>query len=321
MTLPASACTSVVTTMERAEKLSGIGASVRADSKSRCIDIFYFNDDTLQRLDSYQRIEGSSRDGEDGLYKVTGSSRTGNKILVALANSSSDKFTWDRINSYRMLKLQMADLRNEVEGSPVMSAETKVIAGKEIECTMTLEPLLARVTLSTICCDFHQRPYAGEKLKDVKAYLTNVSSRCPYLPDSTVTPDSYINSGRYIESDLEDFSSPGMFCAAIADSIGTELESPEKNFYCYPNSGETGLGSPATMLVIEGKLQGTTYYYPIEIGRTDGDGIFRNMEYRYDVTITRRGSLNPWTKVESGTVLIKTAMRPWTEKKALTIDF
>jgi hypothetical protein len=313
--MPAPACTTAGTAEEREINLSRTGLEVKAPGNARCLDIFYFNDDTLGRLDSYQRIEGTS------LTHATGASRVGNKILVVLANASVDKFTWGQINSYRQLKRQASLLRDEQEGEPVMSAVERVTAGKETRKTMTLEPILARITLGSISCDFHQRPYPDAKLTDVKAYLINVSARCPFLSDSAYRPDTYINVGRLVENDMEGFAWPEIVSCRIADSVGTELVKAEKDFYCYPNACEEGLGTPSTRLVIEGRLMGKTYYYPIDVGKEDGDGIHRNTAFRYDVTITRRGSLDPDTPAETGAVQVRMAMEPWKEKNVAVIDF
>ena len=78
--------------------------------------------------------------------------------------------------------------------------------------------------------------------------------------------------------DIRHFMNPGLVVGKIADMIGMEPSRPEICFLCYPNCAEDeGPGTPFTRLVIEGQIDGDTYYWPIDINRQeDRKGIGRN---------------------------------------------
>ena len=82
--------------------------------------------------------------------------------MFAIAGSSMDP---GAIGRYDDLNGVSANLRDENPESPVMTACTSVRAGNG-SITARLEPLLSEITVNSICCDFHKKPYAGQKLED-----------------------------------------------------------------------------------------------------------------------------------------------------------
>ena len=65
-------------------------------------------------------------------------------------------------------------------------------------------------------------------------------------------------------------------------------------------------GSPVTRLVIEGKLRGTTYYYPIDL-----PGLEADVQYRMDVTLTRAGTTDPDTPAAAGSIRLECQVLDW----------
>ena len=90
-----------------------------------------------------------------------------------------------------------------------------------------------------------------------------------------------------------------------------------------PNETEAeGPGSPFTRLVIEGKVDGTTYYWPININRKDGGtGISRNCRYVFDVRLTRLGHTDPDIPVETEDAEIIMEVQPWEELEEYGVRF
>lgn len=291
--------------------------NLKSSADAACLDVFFFNSDSLARLDSYQRIE------ENSPSSFTASSRSGSKRLVVLANSSSDKYTWAEINSYYTLSSSMYELASEDPVSPVMSAECLVEETGVDVCTLQLEPLMSIVELGSIACDFSGRAYEGCELENVVVYLSNVSARCPMLPTEYTFSGAIVNLGGLNEGDLSSFLHPEMLLQTIAGSIGTEGVEAGLEFYCYPNTTvEDAAGSPYTRLVIEGTLDGETCYYPINVNRgEEGVGIERGKRYSIDVLITKRGSSDPDTALESGSIAITATVRDWYEKDAIKIGY
>jgi len=285
------------------------------------IDLFFFNNDSLKRLDSYQRFENVSFDS------VNGASRKGDKILVAIANYPGE-FTWENSFSYSKLKSTICCLADEDPSSPIMSGETRVRRGADQGCQLVLEPLLAQIHINSICCDFHNRPYSSEKLKNVRLYLVNVNSKCEMLRKEGFKPTDIVNNGRLNENQLLEWNCPEMIYNSLGTEIGDNVVSPDLDFFCYPNdTEEEGVGSPFTRLVIEGQIDGVTYYYPLNIneegfGYSQGKkGIDRNVKYSLDITITRKGSTDPDIAVETGAVEIVCSVLEWNEKDQATVTF
>src|SRR5574344_591195 len=285
------------------------------------LDLFFFNDDTLRRLDSYQKFDNIS------LNSVEGGSRKGNKIVVAVANYPGE-FKWENSYSYNKLRSVLCNLADEDPSSPIMSGESHVQCGYVNNCQLTLEPLLAQIHINSICCDFHNRPYSADILENVKLYLTNVNSKCEMLRQDEFKPIDILNNGRLNEAQVSKLAFPEMIYQELETAVGENVISPNINLYCYPNdTEEEGLGSPYTRLVIEGEIGGTTYYYPININEDGfgyaegGKGINRDIRYSLDITITRKGSTDPDIPVETGTADIVCSILRWDEKDKATVTF
>ena len=86
----------------------------------RHLDIFFFNDDALARLDAYQHIPWT------GESTVRCASTAGAKRIVVLANEASDKLVWSDVHSYEGLRNHLSDLRKEDPEHPLMSAGASV---------------------------------------------------------------------------------------------------------------------------------------------------------------------------------------------------
>lgn len=279
-----------------------------------CLDIFFFNNDELRRLDSYQRIES------DNPSSVTGSSRSGSKLLVLLANASSDRYDWADINSYEELCSHVFMLEDEDPYYPVMSAECVLAEGESRSCSLTLEPLMAMVELTNIVCDFSGKAYEGSGLDNVVVYLSNVTAGCTASCEEEA---SKLNLGGLSESDLSNFLYPEMILKDVGGPIYSDGTGESLCFYCYPNTTEEDLlGSPYTRLVIEGTIDGEVCYYPININRgEDGNGVERNMHYMMEVELTKRGTTDPDTPAEGVEVTFTLSPKDWEEQGNLTIGF
>jgi len=300
--------------------IAEVSISCRAPEKSNAgsVDLFFFNDDELGRLDSYQRVD--SLDGN----VIQASSREGKKRLVVLANTSKDKYTWSDISCYETLTKATYSLDKESPDSPVMSGETLLSAGADKSCSVKLEPLMAEVVLRSIKCDFSGRPYSNAKLENIKVYLTNVNSRCKLYTDSLYLPEGILNVGGLNESDVATLTHPEMIFREIEEPVGMGSIRPYLRFYCYPNeAAEESLGSPFTKLVVEGTVNGKVTYYPVCVGRDiEGKGgISRNKSYLIDLKITRLGSEDPETPVMEGSVVVVAEVADWREKDKEIISY
>ena len=122
------------------------------------------------------------------------------------------------------------------------------------------------------------------------------------------------------------FRHPEILIDSLPQPVGKQICYPGTRLYCYPNATtQSSPGSPPTRLVIEGKLQGKTCYYPLEIGRgtwgVTPPGVLPGRTYRFDITLTRRGADTPDISLEPGTVQCSLSVTPWNERNDTVIDF
>lgn len=280
------------------------------------LDIFVFKDDPLQRLDCYLRIEDPTSWNEEIV------SRYGDRIIVICANSGRNADDWAFLSSFASLKDIRMSLEEESAGSPFMSGAIYVPSGNDGRQTaIHIRPLYSTVELRSISCDFAGKPYAGERMTDVKVYLTNVNAECGILDTEGILPSRIINAGGLRDEDMETLPHPSMLAAEIKGEIGRNIIHPGIDLICYPNNSlNEGPGTPFTRLVIEGKVSGVTYYWPIDINR-EGGGICRNERYVYDIRITRKGSTDPDTPVNVEDTDILFRVEKWKEEEDCPVRF
>jgi hypothetical protein len=85
---------------------------------------------------------------------------------------------------------------------------------------------------------------------------------------------------------------------------------------------DEGPGTPYTRLVLEGKIKGETYYWPVAINRTgDGLGIEANTRYVFDFTIRRKGVRDPDTELYINGSETMMEILQWKEKEEYSVAF
>ena len=261
----------------------------------RGLDLFFFQDEPLFLLDAWQHFDAVAGN------RVTAAASSAARTFVALSGYPEGSSAWSGIRSFESLADILFNLEDEDPAFPILSGKGEAGGNR----TVVLRPMLARITLQSIACDFSDRPYAGEKLTDVRAYLTNASRQCrPFAADGY--PVSWLNAGRLDEAETATLSHPETVLAELTPSLGARIF-PGKDFYCYPNPSDgTEFGRPVTRLVIEGKLRGVTYYYPIDL-----PGLEANVQYRMDVTLTRAGTTDPDTPAAAGSIRLENRILDW----------
>ncbi len=254
------------------------------------LDMFVFNDDETMKLDSYSCITNPTTP----YLEVT--SGSGDKMLVILANCSGiDSADASDFWNYEALENIKCHLKDEDPASPVMSGECQFCAGAGGYTPVTLTPLLANVRVDFIKCNFAGRGYRSSTLENASVYLTNISGSCEVLRHDGFHITELENGGSLDRSYLSTMKHPEMVYRNVTPGHWAPVD-----LYCYPNDDADGvLGSPHTRLVLQGDIDGTTYYYPVEInqdgfGYSSGSrGISRNIKYSYSFNITRKGSTDP----------------------------
>ena len=267
------------------------------------LDLLFFQEGPLERLDAYQHY-GPVSNG-----RIEGTSSGAARKAVAFSNCAGDIYSWSDIRSYNSLTGRKFRLEDEHPESPMMVGTAILPEGSHRSCGIELRPMLSRITVHSIACDFTGHPYVGEKLTDVRAYLTYASRECHPL-DTADRPSSWINAGRLDEVETAGLSHPELVLADVGSSLGGRIY-PALDFYCYPNPADgTVFGQPVTRLVIEGKLRGVTYYYPIGL-----PGLEADTQYYLDITLTRTGTTDPDIPAVSGTILLQNEVLDWDERE------
>ena len=257
----------------------------------RRLDLFVFDDDAIGLLDAYTRSYAYSPEA------VTVSSASGGKRLVAVANHAFPDDFVTRIHTYEDLRRAVACFTDDYPSWPVMSGEARFTAGPGQACSVTLEPLMSTIEIHSLQCKIE-----GQKLLNVKVYLTGIGNRAELLRTERFLPAETLNNGGLSETDLGRLAYSGMVYKYLgngkAGSGGTSYGSTV--LYCYPNEAEEeSFASPYTRLVVEGTLDGKAVYYPIPVnqGRFSSDGttggVGRNRRYVFDLTLTRPGTGSP----------------------------
>lgn len=286
----------------------------KADAPGRepCLDVFFFDDDSLGRLDAYQRFTLPWPDTLPAL------SRTGPKRMVVLTNTSEDPYAWSGIRSRETLAGEAFNLEDEDPALPREWGELHILDGGAVRAAdIALRPMLCRIVVNSLSCDFSDRPYRGAVLQDVKAYLTHVRTQTHPLRGEADRGGSWINPGYLDPAALAAFSHSELILAPVAESVGEEPLFPAVTLSCYPNPArEESLGTPVTTLVIEGMLLGSPTYYPIRLGALEA-----GVSYQIDLCFTRAGAGDPDSPVASGTFTLRVQAAPWNHRQETVIRY
>ena len=184
-----------------------------------------------------------------------------------------------------------------------------------------LERLTSEIVLRSVSCNFSGKPYAGEQITDARVYLTNLNATCSLMPGEEEVMERIINHKGLIAEDLRHFKDSTLIIKHL-DDIGSSVIYPSASLLCYPNtSREESLGTPMTRLVLEGKIQGETWYWPLDINRYGAEGVGRNCRYVFDVTITGKGTKDPDRPVTREMAEIIFKVEQWNEKEEYSVEF
>lgn len=292
---------------------------IKSSTHAGYLDIFAFNDDMLMQLDSYQRVE-EYRNGSIDIR-----SQNGDKIIFACANSGKDTYDWAEINSMDALNAIEVTLDKESRAYPVMSGWNKATAGQKESCEICMTPLRSEIYLRYLRCDFSENGDSEIRIRNAKVYLTNVNAQCSIMSDIITKPKHIINAGGPDYEYMNEMKSPDILMQKIPGAIGKDRQKVDISLLCYPNECKTeGPGTPFTRLVIEGDINGQTYWWPININRgksTSEPGIHRNRRYTFDITIKRKGTADPDQVIEIEDARIDMEVDTWKEKDNYAITF
>ena len=282
------------------------------------LDIYVYNQDQLKRLDAYSRIAA----GADLPDNIKVCSRSGRKIIIALYGwPSAEELGWAAFSSLASLRKITVSLESENPTKPRLVGIVNLNAGVSANSTINMEPIMARIRLNSIKCDFSGRPYAGAVLKNARVYLTNVCTSASLTPQDNPGMD-YLNVGGWSQGDMSSFAAREFIEAALPAEISAKAVQPQICLYCYPVDGYyDSAAHPITKLVIEGEINNQKVYYPINLGDYTGGHIRANFTYSINLTVSRMGNLDPDVPLFPGTIQESVEVLPWVENDVQKVYF
>lgn len=269
-------------------------------------ELFVFDNDKTGKFDTYRKIEL----GSDTPYLIEHSE--GEKILSVTCSPGNALLMKNAdVSSYRnFVRDAIAEFRYDSMDSPYMSATVQLHAFS----TVTLQKVMSAIRINSIRCDFSGSELEGTPLTDVSIYLINVSAFCRMLMPPPYETSELINRGFLCEGDMESLPDPGMLMQKIKGNVGASASYPGIELFCYPNQNpeETQL-CPFTRLVVEGKINGKTYYWSYNVGGGTG-GIARSSKYTLDIEIRRPGTTDPDIPAIETSMNVKCNTNIWEDK-------
>ena len=232
--------------------------------------------------------------------------KEGEKTVVAIVNAPSLKNVTTRSGLFTRTSL----LSDNAPRSMVMTGEVTAVLQDGGNITIPVTRIISKVVLKKITLNFTSTTNASKEFRIQSIYLINVAGDNTY--SATSEPTIWYNKLRDGYND----TGTGSF-RLLSDSVNTTVANKtsytrDHSFYCYPNlvSAESfdSVWSPRhTMLVVEALLGNDRVYYPIEL-----PVIGRNKSLVFEeLTITRKGSDQPYKPVEDGTCNITVTVVPW----------
>ena len=297
-------------------KAVGAGHGVQEDDNTiNTLEIFIFRVNPGQTddgvLDGYRKFTAQELGDLTGLEVQT---TTGKKIIYAVANAH--RTSWQGINTRTLFEQQTALLANDNLKDFIMTGAKEAELGLASTVAFTISRMVARVQVVSLKTAFAGGPYEGMTLNGVKVYLTNVQGE-KYIFNGEGNNLAVLNHKQYVESDAAGCAMNGM----LYDNLGIDLSDSgyktAHSFYCFSNDiADEDEEKRFTRVVVEGELNGKTYYYPISVPE-----LRRNACYTLDITIKRPGSGNPDSDVEKGTLLASVSVLDWDEADHNIVEF
>lgn len=294
---------------------SNIENTQEEDNTITTVDVFIFRNTPstspdYQKLDTYKRFSGSALDD------LTVTTTTGPKTICIIVNEHTNAFKG--VTDLTKFRALVTNLKDELIGSFTMYGETEETLGITASVSLSVKRLISRVGVTSIRTDFAGTPYADMTLSNIKLYLVNAhAQKVIYNNASSPSTPLVYNTAKLVGNDANSTKEANLIYEPLTGTISDTGISSPYFFYCYSN--ETNDVASCTKLVLQGDLDGVTYYYPIPVnqenyGYTSSNGYYgirRNTTYSYGITVTRPGSLDPNTPLVPGDIDLTVNIDDW----------
>lgn len=294
------------------------GQTEANETAVKSCQIFVFRTDNgMLDASSY----AGSLDGA-GTYSVTLNCTAGARNIYAVVNAGKDYTS--TIKDEASFKALTTDLKDNAADALFMSGSASAtLTEGACNVSVTVKRAAASIILSKISVDMDAAVYQGSGMFKVsKVYLLNVCGRTDFtmsMKPSAVAVD-YWYAKLKEETDTakkklisDDLSSP----VTIANGASS---TKKYTYYAYPNdcahSTSKTFSQRATLLAVEAKLDGETYYYPLKL-----DSLESNKRYTItNLTIHRPGSKTPYVPVLFSTASASITVAAWGEGSSSSVE-
>ena len=151
--------------------------------------------------------------------------------------------------------------------------------------------------------------------------ISTVNADSPLFPDRSYGR-RFINNGSLNPLDINGFNDKSLIFRELGPNVGMDPVVTDMEFLCYANPvTEEAFGCPLTRLVIEGKILGKTWYWPIDLCKLQENGIQAGEDYEISLTILRTGTDDPDTPVRLVGGELEMEIVQWKEKENQPIYF
>ncbi|MBR5398916.1 MAG: hypothetical protein IK103_03885 [Bacteroidales bacterium] len=288
------------------------------------VDVFVFREGGA--LDAYKHFSINSTSGMN-LSNLPVDATVGNKTIYVVANSKET--SWAGVVREENFLNLVVSLQKEYLPYFTMTGKVTVNVQNDQVVNIVLKRLVAKVVVKGIKTDFAGTPYEGMKLKYVKLYLTNIAGAKTYMGEDPSTK-VILNSKGYSQEDYSGCLMTAMFAEGVPGLVGDDGYTTVHHFYCYENLMDTETDTDRfTRLVLEAELDGTVYYYPVDINQpgygwtssVGHKGVKRNTCYTYTFTITGPGSDDPESKITLKTVTLNASVENMATSPNYSVSF
>ncbi len=298
--------------------------SLGEDGQINSLILLVYNND--RSSSKYGYLETSRHLTVSDLSNVSFKTTLGSKIIYAVSNIDTISMTQAQtLDGFREITTSIS---TETFGRFKMIGNVNYEVGADVTKNIVLTRLVARIQINSIGVNFDGSWCDGKTLSDIKIYLINVRDRV-YMYSGASAGSSFFNhkgynayqSGSCLLSDI-------IYEGNVGSIQDNSSHSAAHVFHCYENTiGSESDNDRFTRLVIEGKIDGTAYYYPISINQNSFGstsyplGVEANKWYKMDVTILRPGTDSPDVTLDKGTVTVSISTVNWTVIDNGNIEF
>lgn len=256
--------------------------------------------------------------------------RQGNYLVLAAVNSDYDLVSEGHPNTACGRTSSITTSSASAIEMAGMSSQINFVENRPY--SIQVRRLTGKVSIGSITPNFSPFSYYHDKeFKLVAIYLTNVNPEVNIQnvqqsndARATADPSQWLNQRGYASSSSDDLLYEDFSSISLANGTTHAVDC---YFYPFPNSTTTdntsmdgAFTARYTRLVIETILDGTTYYYPINIIGDDSK-LQANTHYTIgNVSITGPGALTPEGPLDKSNVGFTIDVQPWVDGGNITPD-